>query len=330
MSPRKRVNLESPIKSPRAFSGSRGVVVVNPDVVQDTHSEEKEAHPVMDLQVRGTPRKYLSTWTTPIPQSYEPDDIASDEDSSSEVTSNTVLKVPHGAGVHGNKSSIYCKSGSGPTVSRAIRLTCPDEKPIVYDMYESSATDEEETENCDEDIRRKKIALPSSTPNVRRSKRTKVKPLAYWRGERVDYKIRPSGGFVVDGVVSPEKERPRKDVAKRKNAHKKQAAEIPCVENRKILPAEPTVVVHPTEGTEVLVECIKTAENCTFHGAKELISICKSIQQSTFSTGKLTIGPLQEKGYQYVCLDTIVICTIYRIFRERKLFFFLRKSKDEQ
>lgn len=35
--------------------------------------------------------------------------------------------------------------------------------------------------------------LPSNTPNVRRTKRIRLKPLEYWRGERVDYQERPSG-----------------------------------------------------------------------------------------------------------------------------------------
>ncbi|XP_038541697.1 centromere protein C isoform X1 [Canis lupus familiaris] len=46
--------------------------------------------------------------------------------------------------------------------------------------------------------------LPSNTPNVRRTKRTRLKPLEYWRGERIDYHGRPSGGFVIGGILSPD------------------------------------------------------------------------------------------------------------------------------
>ncbi|MEE6475328.1 hypothetical protein FKM82_010710 [Ascaphus truei] len=183
----------------------------------------------------GEPEKERS-----IRQRYEPEDIASDEDSSSsEVTSYTGFKVPHGAGVHGNKSSVCFQRGSGPTVSRASQFTCPDLRPIVFGMYTSSGTDEEETRNWDKDIRQNKIA------------------------------------------------------------------EIPYVENKNILPAKPTFVGQ-TERTEVLVECIKTAENCTFHGSRESICICKSFDLSTFSTGKWTIGPSQETKYRFNGLDTIV------------------------
>ncbi|MEE6475330.1 hypothetical protein FKM82_010712 [Ascaphus truei] len=87
-------------------------------------------------------------------------------------------------------------------------------------------------------------------------------------------------------------------------------AEIPYVENKNILPAKPTFV-DQTERTEVLVECIKTAENCTFHGSRESICICKSIDQSTFCTDKWTIGPFQEKEYTFNCLDTIVFYIIH-------------------
>ncbi|XP_027956510.1 centromere protein C isoform X3 [Eumetopias jubatus] len=49
-----------------------------------------------------------------------------------------------------------------------------------------------------------KLVLPSNTPNVRRTKRTRLKPLEYWRGERIDYHGRPSGGFVIGGILSPD------------------------------------------------------------------------------------------------------------------------------
>nr|XP_025145774.1 centromere protein C isoform X2 [Bubalus bubalis] len=49
-----------------------------------------------------------------------------------------------------------------------------------------------------------KLVLPSNTPNVRRTMRTRSKPLEYWRGERIDYQSRPSGGFVIGGILSPD------------------------------------------------------------------------------------------------------------------------------
>ncbi|KAL6033982.1 hypothetical protein STEG23_034614, partial [Scotinomys teguina] len=51
--------------------------------------------------------------------------------------------------------------------------------------------------------------LPSNTPNVRRTKRIRLKPLEYWRGERIDYQERPSGRVVI-GIVSPASESPRR------------------------------------------------------------------------------------------------------------------------
>ena len=39
--------------------------------------------------------------------------------------------------------------------------------------------------------------LPSNTPNVRRTMRTRSKPLEYWRGERINYQGRPSGKICI-------------------------------------------------------------------------------------------------------------------------------------
>lgn len=38
-----------------------------------------------------------------------------------------------------------------------------------------------------------KSVMPSNTPNVRRTKRIRLRPLEYWRGERVNYTMKPSG-----------------------------------------------------------------------------------------------------------------------------------------
>ncbi|KAM6429785.1 centromere protein C [Rhynochetos jubatus] len=43
-----------------------------------------------------------------------------------------------------------------------------------------------------DDVARHKIVMPSNTPNVRRTKRIRLRPLEYWRGERVNYTMRPS------------------------------------------------------------------------------------------------------------------------------------------
>ncbi|NXK48234.1 CENPC protein, partial [Chauna torquata] len=69
-------------------------------------------------------------------------------------------------------------------------------------------------------IGRHKIVMPSNTPNVRRTKRIRLRPLEYWRGERVNYTMRPSGGLVISGIVCPETEPHRKN--KQKKSHRKE------------------------------------------------------------------------------------------------------------
>lgn len=38
-----------------------------------------------------------------------------------------------------------------------------------------------------------KLVMPTNTPNVRRTKRIRLRPLEYWRGERINYTMKPSG-----------------------------------------------------------------------------------------------------------------------------------------
>ncbi|KAE8631060.1 hypothetical protein XENTR_v10001060 [Xenopus tropicalis] len=194
--------------------------------------------------------------------------------------------------------------GSGPALPRTVCLTSANERPITYEPYTSSSGSEIEYGT---QLHQEKIIQPSKTPNVRRSKRTRVKPLAYWKGERVNYKIRPSGGFLVEGVVPPaEVEPPRKALAKRR-VYRKQKGDIPtCVEPPKDDYLEPANVIDVATGTITSIECVCTSEDCFYHWPDKPVSICKSISTSDFSTGKVKIGPLQEKGLQYVCLHTIV------------------------
>ncbi|KAG8139690.1 hypothetical protein E2320_002458, partial [Naja naja] len=118
--------------------------------------------------------------------------------------------------------------------------------------------------------------MPTNTHNLRRSKRIRIKPLEYWRGERVYYKINPSGGFVFGGIISPEQRKTRKPKAK---VVRKSVPEIACVHN----------------GSSP-VFCI----------SNEILSIYKYLNTPFFTTGKLILNPLKEKGYQYSHTDTLV------------------------
>ncbi|XP_053559245.1 centromere protein C [Bombina bombina] len=283
------IALKPPIQSPQKNVQSESPTRTENMEVEVSSSENSTEQPALSFKNQETPTK-----NGIINSSTESNSCEANNSSECEVLVN-------------NRSS-YLRSGSGPAVSRAVRFTRADDKPLAYDHYESSASDIEPMEDAEQkSTLKRKIVLPSNTPNVRRSKRTKVKPLEYWRGERVEYKVRQSGGLVVEGILAPVNEDPaRKAVSKRKDVHK--VEKVPNFEHN-TEDIEPTTVLHSLNGTEILVECVKTTEHCHFNESSE-IYVCKSLNQPTFSTGKLSIGPLQEKGYQFVCLDTMVFYII--------------------
>ncbi|XP_064004629.1 centromere protein C isoform X1 [Pogoniulus pusillus] len=160
-----------------------------------------------------------------------------------------------------------------------------------------------------------KIVMPSNTPNVRRTKRIRLKPLEYWRGERVDYAVSPSGNLVLSGVVCPETGPPR-TVRQRKDGHKQKTAKRrkkkPLVLDHSLADtAKPTIVLDPVTNEEVPLECVTTemCHSCFFKD--ETVEIYKHLNTSAFATGKLILKPLKEKGHQFVHMDTIVFHVIY-------------------
>ncbi|XP_006217905.1 centromere protein C isoform X1 [Vicugna pacos] len=178
-----------------------------------------------------------------------------------------------------------------------------------------------------------KLVLPSNTPNVRRTVRTRSKPLEYWRGERLDYQGRPSGGFVIGGILSP-------DTVSSKRKAKENLGKVNAVDNRKRIcldnderknklvvnlniplgdPLQPTRVKDPETREIILMDLVRprdTYQFCVEHGE---LKVYKTLDTPFFSTGKLILGPHQEKGKQHVGLDTLVfyvnfgdlLCTLH-------------------
>ncbi|XP_027956509.1 centromere protein C isoform X2 [Eumetopias jubatus] len=146
-----------------------------------------------------------------------------------------------------------------------------------------------------------KLVLPSNTPNVRRTKRTRLKPLEYWRGERIDYHGRPSGGFVIGGILSP-------DTVSSKRKSKGNIGKVNKMVNRKriCLDNEERNLLRPRDTYQFFVE----------HGE---LKVYKTLDTPIFSTGKLILGPHQEKGKQHVGSDILVfyvnfgdlLCTLH-------------------
>ncbi|KAI6069978.1 Centromere protein C [Aix galericulata] len=169
--------------------------------------------------------------------------------------------------------------------------------------------------NLSDEISRHKIVMPSNTPNVRRTKRIRLKPLEYWRGERVNYVMRPSGGLMITGIVCPETEPHRKDRQK-KIDHKEKRNYTKNEASKKFNytladTSKPTVVVDPVTNEEVLQECINTGRSHLSFFKDESVEIYKNLNTSTFSTGKLILKPLKEKGHQFVYMDTIAFHVIH-------------------
>ncbi|XP_026945473.1 centromere protein C isoform X2 [Sagmatias obliquidens] len=177
------------------------------------------------------------------------------------------------------------------------------------------------------------LILPSNTPNVRRTMRTRSKPLEYWRGERIDYQGRPSGGFVIGGILSPDK------VSSKRKA-KGNLGRVNTIVNRKRIcldnderknkfvenlniplgdPLQPTRVKDPETREIILMDLVRprdTYQFCVEHGE---LKVYKTLDTPFFSTGKLILGPHQEKGKQHVGLDTLIfyvnfgdlLCTLH-------------------
>ncbi|NXE15223.1 CENPC protein, partial [Lophotis ruficrista] len=167
-----------------------------------------------------------------------------------------------------------------------------------------------------DNIARHKIVMPSNTPNVRRTKRIRLRPLEYWRGERVNYTMRPSGrGLVISGIVCPEAE-PHRKIKQRKGGHKQKRdetrSEIPAnLDHTLADTSKPTIVLDPVTNQEVLLECVNTESSHSCFFKDETVEIYKNLNTSAFATGRLILKPFKEKGHQFVHMDTITFYVIH-------------------
>ncbi|KAG8515205.1 Centromere protein C, partial [Galemys pyrenaicus] len=211
------------------------------------------------------------------------------------------------------KTSVF--EGSGPSTVKNVLIT---EK-------NNSDVDDKEVQEYP--------VLPSNTPNVRRTKRIRLKPLEYWRGERIDYQGRPSGGFVIGGILSP-------DTVPSKRKAKGNMEKVNKIVNRKRIcldtdernnklginmniplgdPLQPTRVKDPETKEIVLMDLVRPRDTYQFFVAHDELKVYKTLDTPFFSTGKLTLGPHQEKGKQHVGSDMLVfyvdfgdlLCTLH-------------------
>ncbi|XP_034272191.1 centromere protein C isoform X4 [Pantherophis guttatus] len=155
-------------------------------------------------------------------------------------------------------------------------------------------------------LKHKLIVLPTNTPNVRRSQRIRIKPLEYWRGERINYKINTSGDFVIGGIISPEQReswKPKVKVAM-KSVPENENLHDNSIFMEKIF--QPAIVFDKASNQQILLECVHNGSSPVFCFSNEILSIYKYLSTPSFASGKIILNPLKEKGYQYSHTDTLV------------------------
>ncbi|XP_032541235.1 centromere protein C isoform X4 [Chiroxiphia lanceolata] len=204
------------------------------------------------------------------------------------------------------------EEGSGPVLEHCDKFDSSTKSCEQYDTSSETFDDlnYKVRDPLSDNIARHKIVMPSNTPNVRRTKRIRLRPLEYWRGERIDYTMNSSGGLVISGLVHPEtqsrsKNRQRKDRHKQK-ANKTNRREIPASLDHNLADtSKPTIVLDPETNEEVVLECVNTESSHACSFKDEAVEIYKNLNTSVFATGKLILKPLKEKGHQFVHMDTI-------------------------
>ncbi|XP_040822753.1 centromere protein C isoform X3 [Ochotona curzoniae] len=205
-------------------------------------------------------------------------------------------------------------------------------KSNLISQESNSDVDEEEVRGILDDERRTsekkihhKLVLPSNTPNVRRTKRVRLKPLEYWRGERIDYQGTPSGGFVIGGVLSPDVVLPkRKARANMEKVNQMANGKRICLDsakrkNRLMVnldvslgnPFEPTRVKDPETREIILMDLVRPQDTYQFFVKHGELKVYKTLDTPYFSTGKLILGPQEEKGKQHVGPDILVFYVNY-------------------
>ncbi|XP_040822752.1 centromere protein C isoform X2 [Ochotona curzoniae] len=197
-------------------------------------------------------------------------------------------------------------------------------KSNLISQESNSDVDEEEVRGILDDERRTsekkihhKLVLPSNTPNVRRTKRVRLKPLEYWRGERIDYQGTPSGGFVIGGVLSPDVVLPkRKARANMEKVNQMANGKRICLDSAKRNvslgnPFEPTRVKDPETREIILMDLVRPQDTYQFFVKHGELKVYKTLDTPYFSTGKLILGPQEEKGKQHVGPDILVFYVNY-------------------
>uniref|UniRef100_A0A8C8RN84 Centromere protein C n=1 Tax=Pelusios castaneus TaxID=367368 RepID=A0A8C8RN84_9SAUR len=249
------------------------------------------------------------------------DDSGQDMAGQNHKKSNVLVKTKYKKKSNVHQSQVSAapeknKSHTSGPVLKHVKFTSENHKPIECELEDSSSDTSvilkgDESEFLLKTPQKHKLVMPTHTPNVRRTKRIRLKPLEYWRGERVNYMARPSGGFVIGGVVSPGKDSCRKARKKRKHTWETKSHLVEHLNVSVADTSKPTAVWDPTIKKEVLLECINTGSSRSCFFNDESVEIYKNLNTSVFAVGKLVLKPLKEKGYQFVPTDNIAFHVIF-------------------
>ncbi|CAH3156730.1 unnamed protein product [Pocillopora meandrina] len=174
---------------------------------------------------------------------------------------------------------------------------------------------------------------PEVSPNeqhTRRSKRTIVPPLQYWKNERIDYERRKSGGWCIKGIIknptpTPKYRKKRKQtvklsVQKQTNANSLDSSEEEPdndLEGFQEITNPKGTVLNSDNHEEVSMDIFHTPgmlnfTNPTGKPAQENdpLVVHKYISQPLFGGGQVILRPGAEKGKQFVRQDTMVFYII--------------------
>ncbi|XP_075799111.1 centromere protein C isoform X1 [Microtus pennsylvanicus] len=258
------------------------------------------------------------------------------------MTSQNVHLKSH-TGEYTRKSSMKSNSNAGEPKNSIWEESGPSrfKDHVMSKSNNSDMGDEKDQESSD--LRRRssnvlpdsnihhKLVLPSNSPNVRRTKRIRLKPLEYWRGERIDYQERPSGRVVI-GIVSPPPVSPIKRAKRNldkvnKKANKKRIHRDNHEKDRLVVnldkplgnPFEATLAKDPETREIVPMDLIRPRDTYQFFVEQHGLKVFKTLDTAVFSTGKLILGPYEEKGKQHVGQDILVfyvnfgdlLCTLH-------------------
>ncbi|XP_046513103.1 centromere protein C isoform X1 [Equus quagga] len=250
-------------------------------------------------------------------------------------TSGYTCKTPAEFNLDSGEPKTSVLEESGPSTPKNY-LTSEMNNSEVVDKEVQESSDDSRVKGSKVTLENKihyKIVLPSNTPNVRRTKRTRLKPLEYWRGERIDYQGRPSGGFVIGGILSP-------DTVSSKRKAKGSMEKVNEIVNRKRIcldnnerknklvvnlniplgdPLQPTRIRDPETREIILMDLVRPRDTYQFIVEHGELKVYKTLDTPFFSTGKLILGPHQEKGKQHVGSDILVfyvnfgdlLCTLH-------------------